>query len=51
MSSRERSAWISLISILAVFGFYFTQVGMALRAGPIEADAFVGDMSVRSSCS
>ncbi|MBI1210369.1 MAG: hypothetical protein GC190_02815 [Alphaproteobacteria bacterium] len=43
MSFRETSAWISLTSILAVFGFYFTVVGRALSAGPVSADTFLGE--------
>lgn len=30
MSFREKSAWISFVSILAIFGIYFTAVGMAM---------------------
>ena len=43
MGFRETSAWISLISILAVFGFYFAAVGRALESGPVPADAFLGE--------
>ena len=43
MSFRETSAWISLVSILAVFGFYFTEVGLALRAGPVAPEAFLNE--------
>jgi hypothetical protein len=43
MSFRETSAWISLISILAVFGFYFTVVGQAIGAGPLPPPAFLGE--------
>jgi hypothetical protein len=43
MSFREKSAWISLISILAVFGYYFAQVGRELSAvGPLPPPAFLG---------
>jgi hypothetical protein len=43
MSFREKSAWISLISILAVFGYYFAEVGSTLRvAGPLPPPAFLG---------
>lgn len=35
MSFREKSAWISFLSILLVFGIYFSGVGMAM-AGHIE---------------
>jgi hypothetical protein len=30
MSFREKSAWISFVSLLAVFGSYFTYIGMVL---------------------
>lgn len=30
MSFREKSAWISFLSILLVFGIYFSGVGMAM---------------------
>lgn len=43
VSFRETSAWISLISLLGVFGFYFTVVGHALGAGPIPPPAFLGE--------
>src|SRR5262245_47740679 len=42
MSFRETSAWISLISILAVFGFYFAVVGRTIGAEP-EPIAFLGE--------
>lgn len=41
MSFRETSAWISLTSIIVVFGFYFVQVGMALRTGPVDPQLFL----------
>ena len=36
MSFREKTAWISLVSLLLVFGVYFTAVGLAM-AGRLEA--------------
>jgi cadmium resistance protein CadD (predicted permease) len=42
MSFRELGAWISLTSIVVVFGFYFAEVGAALRAGPVDPQAFLG---------
>ena len=30
MSFREKSAWISLVSLIVVFGAYFTYIGMVL---------------------
>jgi hypothetical protein len=42
MSFRETSAWISLISLLAVFGFYFTLVGRSLEAD-VPPPAFLGE--------
>jgi uncharacterized membrane protein YfcA len=35
MSFREKSAWISFVSILLLFGIYFTAVGMAI-AGRLD---------------
>lgn len=35
MSFREKSAWISFLSILLVFGIYFSGIGMAM-AGRVE---------------
>ena len=43
LSFREASAWISLISILAVFGFYFTLVARAIDTGPMPPPAFLGE--------
>ncbi len=42
MSFRETSAWISLVSLLAVFGFYFAVVGQAIDAEP-EPILFLGE--------
>ena len=42
MSFREIGAWISLASIVLVFGFYFAEVGAAVKAGPVDAQAFLG---------
>ncbi len=42
MSFRELGAWISLASIVVVFGFYFAGVGAAVRAGPVDPQAFLG---------
>lgn len=35
MSFREKTAWISLVSLLLVFGIYFTAVGLAM-AGRLQ---------------
>ena len=35
MSFREKTAWISLVSLLLVFGIYFTVVGLAM-AGRLQ---------------
>jgi len=43
MSFRETSAWISMISLLGVFGFYFTVVGYAIGVGPLPPPAFLGE--------
>ena len=51
MSFRETSAWISLLSILAVFGFYFTDVALALKAGRSIRKTFSDSISAASCCS
>ena len=33
MSFREKSAWISLLSVLIPFGYYFTALGRSLHSG------------------
>jgi len=43
MSFRETSAWISVISLLAVFGFYFTVVARAFDSGPLPPPAFLDE--------
>ncbi len=42
MSFRETSAWISLASLILVFGFYFYEVGVALRAAQPDPGDFLG---------
>lgn len=42
MSFREKSAWISLVTLIAVFGLYFAHVAAALRAGPVDPHDFLG---------
>ena len=42
MSFREKSAWISLLSILVSFGYYFTALGRSLYDGQGPARYFVG---------
>lgn len=42
MSPRETSAWISLVTTLAVWGYYFLALGRALASGPIDGERFVG---------
>lgn len=37
MSFREKSAWISLVSYLAVYGYYFWQVFTAVAAGQMDS--------------
>jgi hypothetical protein len=38
MSFREKSAWIAVLSYLAVYGFYFRRIAQAALSG--EADTF-----------
>jgi hypothetical protein len=42
MSFREKSAWISLVAYLAIYGFYFANVAMALARGEADAAHFLG---------
>lgn len=36
MSFREKSAWISLLAYLGIYGFYFARVGAALMRGDAD---------------
>ena len=40
MSFREKTAWISLVSLLLVFGIYFTVVGLAMAGRLQHAQTF-----------
>jgi len=42
MSFREKSAWISLLLYLGIYGFYFTQVAVALTRGGADGAHFLG---------
>jgi hypothetical protein len=42
MSFREKSAWISLLAYLAIYGFYFANVAMALARGEADGAHFLG---------
>ncbi len=42
MSFREKSAWISLLLYLGIYGFYFTQVAVALARGQADGAHFLG---------
>jgi len=42
MGLRETNAWIGLASIAVVFGSYFARLGLALRAGPVRPEEFLG---------
>jgi hypothetical protein len=45
MSFREKSAWISLFAYLAIYGFYFANVAMALARGEADGAHFLGLLS------
>ena len=45
MSFREKSAWISLLAYLAIYGFYFANVAMALSRGGADGAQFLGLLS------
>ena|SRR5665213_2765804 len=40
MSFREKSAWISLLAYLGIYGFYFAKVGSALMRGDADGTPF-----------
>ncbi|MEI9933233.1 MAG: hypothetical protein WDM89_22545 [Rhizomicrobium sp.] len=42
MSFREKSAWISLMAYLAIYGFYFANVAAALTHGNADGSHFLG---------
>jgi hypothetical protein len=42
MSFREKSAWISLLLYLGIYGFYFTQVAVAVTRGEAGGGRFLG---------
>ncbi len=42
MSFREKNAWISLLLYLAIYGFYFAQVAMAVTRGEADGAHFLG---------
>jgi len=45
MSFREKSAWISLLAYLAIYGFYFAHVASALARGDADGGRFLGLLS------
>lgn len=45
MSFREKSAWISLLAYLAIYGFYFANVAGALLRGEADGAHFLGLLS------
>ena len=46
MSIRERSAWIELIALTAVWGFYFVSLVGAASSGAIQTEGFARVMGV-----
>jgi len=42
MSFREKSAWISLLAYLGIYGFYFINVAATLTRGDTEGTQFLG---------
>ena len=40
MSFREKSAWISLLAYLGIYGFYFARVGSALMRGDADGTPY-----------
>lgn len=42
MSFREKSAWISLLAYLGIYGFYFMNVAAALARGDADGAQFLG---------
>jgi len=45
VSFREKSAWISLLTYLAIYGFYFANVASALVGGGADGTHFLGLLS------
>jgi len=45
VSFREKSAWISLLAYLAIYGFYFANVAFALARGEADGGHFLGLLS------
>jgi len=45
MSFREKSAWISLLAYLTIYGFYFANVALALARGEADGGHFLGLLS------
>jgi uncharacterized membrane protein YidH (DUF202 family) len=45
MSFREKSAWISLLAYLAIYGFYFANVASALLSGESDGAHSLGLLS------
>lgn len=44
MSFREKHLWISIVSTVLVWGFYYLRLFQAIRAGGLESDDFAGVM-------
>jgi hypothetical protein len=42
MSFREKSAWISLLAYLGIYGFYFVNVAAAMVRGDADGTQFLG---------
>ena len=46
MSNREKSAWVELIALIVVWGFYFTSLVGAAGSGAIEDQGFARAMGL-----
>ena len=47
MSNREKGAWVELLALLLIWGFYFTSLIGAAASGALEAEGFASAMGVR----
>ena len=47
MSNREKGAWVELLALLLIWGFYFAGLIGAAASGALEAEGFARAMGVR----
>ena len=47
MSNREKSAWVELVALIVVWGFYFSGLIGTVGSGAIETEGFAGAMGLQ----